>query len=140
MPLLGFSVMKQKLLDGSKTQTIRKPRKFPIQIGEKLYIYWKLRTKKCEKLGEGIVTKIDRKRLLDLTEEEAKKDGFLDKAGLLAWFLNKHGLEGHRTKKFDVITWNWCCSKCGEEIQGTVQKSPNAQLCINCFLKKDSKG
>lgn len=56
MPLIGFSVMLDKLRDGSKTQTIRKLRKQPLKVGDKLYIYWKLRTKKCKKLGEGICT------------------------------------------------------------------------------------
>ena len=47
MALLGFTKLKEKLLDGSKTQTIRKLRKNPIKVGEKLYLYWKLRTKDC---------------------------------------------------------------------------------------------
>jgi len=66
MPLLGFSVFKNKLLSGEKTQTIRRPRKQPIKVDDTLYIYWKLRTKNCQKLGEGIVTKAERKRQLHL--------------------------------------------------------------------------
>lgn len=54
MPLLGFTVFKDKILDGSKTQTIRKWRKHPIQVGDKLYLYWHTRQKDCEKLGEGV--------------------------------------------------------------------------------------
>lgn len=52
MPLLGFTVFKEKILDGSKTQTIRKFRKYPIKKGDKLCLYWHLRQKDCEKLGD----------------------------------------------------------------------------------------
>jgi len=49
-------VFKEKLLDRSKRQTIRKLRKRPIKVGDKLYLFWKLRTKQCERLGEAICT------------------------------------------------------------------------------------
>lgn len=107
MPLLGFTKLKDKLLDGSKIQTIRKPRKHPLKVGDKLYVYWKLRTKSCEKLGEAVVTKIVRKRLIDLTREDARKDGFIDKAALLSAFLDMHGLDGHSSREFDVISFRW---------------------------------
>lgn len=58
MPLLGFTVFKDKILDGSKTQTIRKPRKNPIKVGDNLYLYWHPRQKDCEKLGEAICTEV----------------------------------------------------------------------------------
>ena len=54
MPSIGFTVLKDKLLDGSKKQTIRKLRKNPIKVGDKLYLYWHLRQKDCAKLGEVI--------------------------------------------------------------------------------------
>jgi len=69
MPLLGFTKLKSKLLDGSKTQTIRKPRKYPLKVGDKLFVYWKLRTKECEKLGEARITSIVRKPILEVTED-----------------------------------------------------------------------
>jgi hypothetical protein len=58
MALLGYTLFREKLLDGSKTQTIRKLRKLkdkphPIKLGEHLYHYWKLRTKECRKLLES---------------------------------------------------------------------------------------
>ena len=112
MPLLGFTKLKDKLLDGSKTQTIRKPRKHPIKVGDKLFIYWKLRTKECEKLGEGIVTKVVRKQLWEINNEDAKKDGFepigyLNTLGsFLGVFLLMHP-NITDTTEFDVITWEW---------------------------------
>lgn len=54
MPLIGFTVFKEKILDGSKTQTIRKHRKKPIEIFDTLYLYWHPRQKDCEKLGVAI--------------------------------------------------------------------------------------
>jgi hypothetical protein len=55
-PLLSFTVFKDKILDGSKTQTIRKLRKRPIKQGDRLYLYWHCRQKDCEKIGEAICT------------------------------------------------------------------------------------
>jgi len=120
MPLIGFTKLKEKLLDGSKTQTIRKPRKHPIKVGDKLFIYWKLRTKSCEKLGEGLVTKIVKKRFDRLTEEDAVKDGFeakrisgisISALGYLKTELGiMHGFDNIcESTEFDIITWNWTC-------------------------------
>ena len=106
MPLLGFTKLKQKLLDGSKTQTIRKPRKHPIRVGDKLYIYWKLRTKECEKLGEAIVTKTVRKKLEDITNEDAIKDGFADLFDFLYVFTEMH-TDAYMDDEFDIITFEW---------------------------------
>ena len=110
MPLLGFSVFKEKLLDGSKTQTIRRPRKHPIKVGDKLFIYWKLRTKECEKLGDGIVTNVERKQLCNLTHEEMWKDGFKNWDELINWFSNHYGV-GYTFMEFDVIQWKWIVKK-----------------------------
>lgn len=76
MPLLSFSVLKEKLLDGSKTQTIRLPRKRPLKVRDHLYIYWKCRTKETEKLGESMITDIQRKTISELTIFDAERDGF----------------------------------------------------------------
>ena len=75
MVLLGFTVLREKLLDGTKTQTIRLPRKRPFKVGDKLQVYWKLRTKQCEKLFDAIVTKVETKAIGDIDEEDAKLDG-----------------------------------------------------------------
>jgi hypothetical protein len=56
MPLLGFTMFKEEILSGEKRQTIRKLRKIPVRKGDRLHLYWKLRTKQCEKLGEAICT------------------------------------------------------------------------------------
>jgi hypothetical protein len=105
LPLLGFTKLKDKLLDGSKTQTIRRPRKHPLKVGDKLYIYWKLRTKNCEKLGEGIITKIVRKPFCELNEKDAVLDGFNWFGDLIVALDEMHNPR-HDTL-FDVITWTW---------------------------------
>lgn len=71
MPLIKFTKLTDKVRGHVKRQTIRKPRKKnPLKEGDTLYVYT------LEKLGEAPITKITRKRLVDLTEEDAQKDGF----------------------------------------------------------------
>lgn len=106
MPLLSFSVLKPKLLDGSKTQTIRIPRKYPLKVGDILYIYWKCRTKETEKLGEGIVTSIETKPVYDVTNEQAVKDGFENWQGFVNTWVRLHP-KAHADAYVDVITWQW---------------------------------
>lgn len=106
MPLLGFTKLKDKLLDGSKTQTIRKPRKHPLKVGDKLFIYWKLRTKSCEKLGEAVITKIMRTVFWHLTEEDAAKDGFANRKEMreALWKMHPKTVLG---TELDVISFRW---------------------------------
>jgi hypothetical protein len=112
MPLLSFSVLKEKLLDGSKTQTIRVPRKKPLRVGDKLYIWWKSRTKQKEKLGEGVIVAIYHKCIADMTESDAVHDGFAQGRGLsakghLATTLWRMHPKTDTTSMFDVIKWKW---------------------------------
>jgi hypothetical protein len=44
--------------DGSKKQTIRAFRKYPIEPGERLFLYTGMRTKNCKKIGEAICSEI----------------------------------------------------------------------------------
>lgn len=106
MPLLGFTKLKEKLLDGTKTQTIRKPRKYPIREGDTLYVYWKLRTNECEKLGDALVTKVVRKRLANIDNEDAMKDGFKDLKNFLELFRMMHP-KAKMTDWFDIIIFEW---------------------------------
>jgi hypothetical protein len=76
MPLLSFTHFLAKLLDQSKLQTIRKPRKYPLRVGDLLRVYWKCRTPDTHKLGEARITKIVRKRFCEITAWDFLKDGF----------------------------------------------------------------
>lgn len=107
MPLLGFTKLKSKLLDGTKTQTIRKPRKHPLKVGDKLYIYWMLRTKECQKLGEAIITKIKRKFVGEMTNRDAVLDGFNNYKELINALYEMHSEQVCLHKPFDIITFEW---------------------------------
>ena len=107
MPILSFSVKYVELNDGSKTQTIRLPRKpWEIKVGDKLYIWWKLRTPIREKLGEGICTKSIFKIAGELNNDDAIKDGFLDIEGL-RWTLGELHPNITENTLVHIITWDW---------------------------------
>ena len=133
MPLLGFTVFWDMILSGRKRQTIRKLRKKQIMVGDRLHLYWKLRTKECRKLGEAIcrdfffitiqklgnAIRIDRylgpveseySGFVTLTDRQmldlAKRDGFRDVASMvevLSMFHGKDALDGKTV--FQVVRW-----------------------------------
>jgi hypothetical protein len=104
LPLLSFSVLKDKLLDGSKTQTIRYPRKNPLKVEDKLYVYWKCRTKETEKLGESKVLKITTKTIGELDDLDAIRDGFDTNLQLIYALTHLHKNLSLQTK-VDIITF-----------------------------------
>lgn len=121
MVLLGFTVLKEKLLDHSKCQTIRSPRKRPFKVGDKLQIYWKPRTKQCEKLGEARITAIERRRFEHLEFGDALRDGFSNLKELQSTLLKMHHdklytigdkiYERYPHEGFDIITFEWSMSE-----------------------------
>lgn len=124
MPLIGFSVFREKLLSGQKTQTIRKFRKKPITLGDTLYLYWHLRQKDCEKLGTAVCSevftiRIDNeyslgKQRISITtdrsvpdtlldkDEIIHRDGFENADEMLTFFSTHYPLP----EVFQVIRWN----------------------------------
>ena len=106
MTLLGFTKLLPKLLDGTKTQTIRKPRKHPLKVGETVQIYWKLRTKQCRKIGDGEITKIERKCVAGMTNQDAVLDGFGSLQELALALRGMHP-DTNEFSPFDIITWEW---------------------------------
>lgn len=116
MPALNFQDRFAALVEsGQKQQTIRAPRKRPIEVGDRIYLYTGMRTQQCRKLGEGIVTSVELIRLdrrgcsvgsesphplrgagVWLTEKAldrlGRADGFAGRATLLDWFDRVHGL------------------------------------------------
>lgn len=78
--ILNFTKLLDKLLDGSKTQTIRKPRKRPLELGDLLHLYWRNRTPHSHKLGYAIITDLKRKPFCEISAHDFKLDGFGDKA------------------------------------------------------------
>jgi hypothetical protein len=106
MTLLGFTKLLPKLLNGTKTQTIRKPRKHPLKVGETVQIYWKLRTKQCKRLGEGTIIKIERKCIANMTNQDAVLDGFGSLQELNLALQGMHP-DCNEFSPFDIITWKW---------------------------------
>lgn len=120
MPLIGFTVFKEKLLSGEKCQTIRRPRKRGLKVGDRLYVYWRLRTKECQKLGESVITNIVTKKVKEFTERDAVKDGFSSQwltfhrvpalEHLLSWLIKKYP-DITDDWEFDVITFEPLCKE-----------------------------
>lgn len=91
---------------GEKLQTIRRVRKVPIKVGDRLYLFTGLRTKKCRKLGVGRCTRVRviriesnwavyrDGRLLGLmgVYKLASKDGFADVGLMFRFFEGQYGL------------------------------------------------
>jgi len=105
-PLLGFTKLLDELLSEKKLQTIRLPRKHPIQEGDVLFIYWKLRTKECRKLGIAYTRSVVRKKFCELTELDAMRDGFQNLLDLKKAFYDVHPKVTENTE-VDVIRFVW---------------------------------
>jgi hypothetical protein len=149
MPLIGFTVFKDKILEGSKTQTIRKMRKHPIGLGDHLYLYWHCRQKDCTKLGDAtcrdvfnirmsIVVETDRELfprlsrfylkvlttagLMDFKEltELAHLDGFESVQDMAKWFYSKYGLLNEEL--LQVIRWYPLASNANQETKEVDKK------------------
>lgn len=105
MPLIGFTVLKEKILSGEKRQTIRKARKHPIKVGDTLYLYWHLRQKDCELLKVACCRETFRipYGAFCNIDSIAKRDGFKDSEELRAWFQKKH--KPTLDDLFDIIRW-----------------------------------
>jgi hypothetical protein len=87
MPLLGFKRrFAPKVKSGEKRQTIRSMRKRPIKVGDKLFHYVGLRTKKCKKLLESACKKVEyiimRKHHDFIFVRIGRSDEYLDMDGL----------------------------------------------------------
>ncbi|HPA21226.1 MAG TPA: hypothetical protein PLU30_26015 [Verrucomicrobiae bacterium] len=94
------------ILNGEKRQTIRKPRKTPLRVGDRLHLLTGMRTKSCRKLGVASCTALQDVRIdrdgftLDgvradgqgrLTEM-ARADGFVSWSEMVEFFQQTHGL------------------------------------------------
>jgi hypothetical protein len=133
MVAISFSIFKDKLLSGEKTQTIRpynEKRFNQIKRIGKLQIYWKQRSKECEKLFDAELTEIFKlpsfKELYEHhyvpvkdLQELAQRDGFECFHSMLYWFRRKYG-EKFWDMEFMVIRWkrlNEVCKKCGKQFK-----------------------
>ena len=90
-PARCYSKTRIGVLGTLQEKTYRKPDCYPLCPGYKsrfgkggtIYFFAGLRTRNCKKIGTAIVESVEVKRFKDLTEEDAKKDGFEDTLGAL---------------------------------------------------------
>lgn len=92
MPAISFTMFKEKILDGTKKQTIRAVSKRVIKKGDTLYLYWHQRQKDCELLKVVKCTSVHLIYYRDFSHSEsiAKKDGFENAQEMRAWFEKVH--------------------------------------------------
>lgn len=133
MVLISFSTAKEAVQVGIKNMTIRKLRKYPIKKGDKLQLYWKSRTKECEKLKDayclfeakltwGQMTSLKHRNVL------AQLDSFKDWYELVKWFYSTHkGLD--QNTKLQIICWD----------ELTTRKLKEIIYCLNDSDKKRDK-
>lgn len=123
MVAVSFSVFKDKLLSSEKDQTIRPFSEYRYrQLSKpncKLQIYWKQRTKECEKLFEAVVTELfviqldpDERVIYHheekpMTEEEleevVRRDGFASVEEFFEFFVSRYGKEHLRENPFILL-------------------------------------
>ena len=72
MPALNYTVFVDKVESGEKKHTIRKERKVPIKVGDKLIMFTGQRTTACRELGRAICTKVDK---ISIFETDVKING-----------------------------------------------------------------
>ena len=115
MVLISFSVAKEEVRNGIKEMTIRKLRKRPIKELDLLHLYWKSRTKECEKLKEAhclFEKKLTWEQInaLEYRNVLAQLDGFTDWYEMQKWFYETHG-EDIYPETFQIISWGAHTSK-----------------------------
>lgn len=105
MPSIGFTVFKEKILNGEKKQTIRKVGKRVYKKGDLLYLYWHLRRKDCELLKTVMCTVAVKVPYSELSRdhEVARADGFRDAWELKLWFNKTH--KPKPNDMFWIIRW-----------------------------------
>ena len=114
MPMISFSgetsqgPFWKQIQEGTKTQTVRRPRKRPIQEGDTLQLYWKVRVPKDKKpihlINTAVCTRVRSLTYIDFAFDDAfaKRDGFRDHHELQEWFGNPFL---HPNTEYVLIEW-----------------------------------
>jgi uncharacterized protein YqfB (UPF0267 family) len=89
--IISFMVLEESILLGTKAQTIRKPRKRPFKVDEKVQVWWKQRSQIGHKLFDAVITSIEDVYIETITKEQAVADGFNDVRECKKWFKKTHG-------------------------------------------------
>lgn len=113
MVAINFSVFKDKILNGTKRQTIRllniKWGKViaKMDLGHKvnLQLYWKQRSKECEKLKDVPLNVIYHQFLHEIRVEQALDDGFDSLTDLIIWFARTYPKIDFNEQEVVIIKW-----------------------------------
>lgn len=106
MPSLNFKPQFVAAIEqGRKRQTIRKVRKRPFKAGDTLYLFTRMRTVDCRRIGQYTCTavkniRIEQQRIFienELLNDEqlqrlASADGFADASEMMRFFRSQHTL------------------------------------------------
>lgn len=106
MPALNFKKQFAHAVTlGEKRQTIRAKRKHPIKVGDKLYLYTGMRTKKCVRLRVATCSEVHDIKIAEAScwvdgrwlalheiKDLAAADGFMDAPTFCDFFRATHGL------------------------------------------------
>ncbi len=106
MRILGFSKKWDKL-NGIEFTTFRFPRKDrDWEAGEVVQVVFKPRSKEREILGSARINHKSSVGIMNITEEEAIKDGFLGCRDMEAWMIKTHG-ESKTWQPMNKLTLRW---------------------------------
>lgn len=106
MVSVGFTKLKEKILSGEKTQTIRRWSEHWARLwpGVKLHLYWKLRTKDCELLLiRHLKHTIGPITFSEFTEAMAIADGFNSLEEMQTAFREMY--KDAETQDYIVLVW-----------------------------------
>lgn len=98
MPLIRFTKKTDMVRNHTKRQTMRKPRKKPLQLHDTLHVYT------LEKLGLGTIISLKQKKLRDINLEDAHKDGFMTIHDCQQTIMEMHGCD--LDEIFDIIGYD----------------------------------
>lgn len=101
---------------GQKTHTMRRPRKRPTKVGDRLLLFTGMRRAGCRLILDTVCKSVlpvtvtedylqiaHRKLSVTDTRHFARADGFRDYAGMLAFFRKQYGLP----VKLECISWRF---------------------------------
>lgn len=106
MPSLNFKPQFVAAIEqGKKRQTIRKLRKRPFKAGDTLYLFTRMRTVNCRRIGQFTCTQVKAIRIEPqrifiedelLTDRQCRElavaDGFADSVEMMRFFSTQHTL------------------------------------------------
>lgn len=111
MRIISFTKMWDKLKKPEFT-TFRFPRKDKDwQEGETVQVYFKNRSPNREKLGDAIIVKKEVKVTgrpnTDITDEEAREDGFSDVRDMEQWLIQTYGIRKVCEESMNKLSLRW---------------------------------